>query len=347
MSRLIAHRWIAAVAIVGLFVGIPGSRVANASATKAKVKVIAIAAPALATDYGWNQQGVQAARATARAFGAKAVVDTGIGYDNTEAVLRRLATGGASFIIAHASGFNTIAPRIARQYKVPIISYDAPQNRVPGLVADIETSSQQGAYLAGVLAARTTKTGTLGIVISAADTNWYKQSGGYIAGARSVRPKVKILFAQIGPAGYEDAPGAKRVTKTVIAGGADVIFGMGDGSSFGYLQAIGTAKVGHKVWFIDVIGNKSKIDRNHVLLSSVLWNFTPTFKHAVRDINNGTFGTHNYNLNAQTGIHLLKTRYITSGVWNELTRDRALINAGKIHIPLTDKESKVKKLLGK
>ena len=101
-------------------------------------------------------------------------------------MLRQLAQSGAELIIAHASGYDTIAQRIAQQYKVPMITYDVPTQLVKGLVSNITTSSQQGAYLAGILAAKTTKTAQVGIVISAADTNWYKMSGGFAAGVRSI-----------------------------------------------------------------------------------------------------------------------------------------------------------------
>ncbi|MGH2442622.1 MAG: BMP family ABC transporter substrate-binding protein [Chloroflexota bacterium] len=319
--------------------------VARASIPKAKVTQIAIAAPEKASDYGWNQQGVRAARSVARQFHAKLVVNDGIGYNNTEAVLRRLATSGASFIIAQASGYSTIAPRIARQYHVPIICYDTPSNLIKGSMADIETASQQGSYLAGVLAAKYTKTGTLGIVISAGDVNWFKQSGGFIAGARSVKRHVKFLFSQIGPAAYDDAPGGKRVAQAVIAGGADVVFGMGDGASFGYLNAAENAHAGHKVWFIDVIGNKTPIDKHHVLLSSVMWNFVPVFRQAVRDINNGTYGTHDYYLTDKSGISLLHSRYITSRVWHLIERDRSRIAHGRILIPQLTTEAQVRALI--
>ena len=112
-----------------------------------------------------------------------------------------------------------------------------------------------------MLAALTTKTGTLGIVVSASDENWFKQSGGYCQGARSVNKSVKFKYGRIGQADYADAAGGRRITRAVIAGGADVVFGMGDGSSFGMLQAVETAKApagAKKVWFIDVIGDKSE-----------------------------------------------------------------------------------------
>jgi simple sugar transport system substrate-binding protein len=335
MSRRLATNWLIAVLISAALVAVPAGGVASATPLKAKVTQIGIATPEKTTDYGWNQQGVAGARAAAAAFGAKVVVSQGVGYNNTESVLRRLATGGANFIIAHASGYATVAPRIAQQYHVPIIVYDFPKTLVKGLVSDVETSSQQGSYLAGVVAASKTKTGTLGLILSAADPNWYKQSGGFIAGARSIKKHIKIIRAQIGPAGYDDAAGGKRVAQTVIAAGADVLFGMGDGSSFGYLNAVETAHASHKVWFIDVIGNKTPIDTHHVLLSSVLWDFAPTFKKIIGDINHGTFGTHIYNLTGSNGISLLKTPYIPTNVWNVVQRDRSAINAGTLHIPLT------------
>ena len=78
-----------------------------------------------------------------------------------------------------------------------------------------------GAYLAGILAARTTKTHKVGIVISASDDNWYKMSGGFAAGFRSVDKSSKIFFATVSPTGYDDAAGGKRVASSVIAQGAD------------------------------------------------------------------------------------------------------------------------------
>src|SRR5260370_7617463 len=134
------------------------------------------------------------------------------------------------------------------------MTYDIATEVVPGLVSNIPTSAQQGGYLAGILAAKTTKTKTVGIVISASDTNWYEMSGGFAAGVHSVNPKVKILFAEIGPAAYDDSAGGKRGAQTVISAGAAVVFAMGDGASFGYMQAISHSPVAPKVGYIAATG---------------------------------------------------------------------------------------------
>ena len=243
----------------------PGS--SPSAGTSAKVTKIAIAVPAKISDYGWNQQGVNAARTVAGASGAQLSVISDIGYDNTQSLLGQLARQHAQFIIAHASGYDTAAKQVAMQYHVPIMTYDIASELVPGLVSNITTSAQQGGYLAGILAASMTKTKTVGIVISASDTNWYEMSGGFAAGVHSVNRKVKIRFAEIGSAAYDDSAGGKRVAQTLISAGADVVFGMGDGASFGYLQAISNANVGHKVWYIGDIGSMAPIDTKHVLLS--------------------------------------------------------------------------------
>ncbi|HZR93446.1 MAG TPA: BMP family ABC transporter substrate-binding protein [Gaiellaceae bacterium] len=337
-------RVVAAAAALALVAG--GAAYAGTALQAGKVKVVAIATPAQTNDYGWNQQGVNGAKKAAAAFGAKVTAVTNIGYDKTDVVLRQLAKSGADFIIAHASGYDTVAERIAQQYKVPIMTYDIPTMLVKNYVSNITTESQQGSYLAGILAARMTKTHKVGIVISASDPNWYKMSGGFAAGVRSIDKTAKIVFATIGPAAYDDAAGGKRAANSVIAQGADVILTMGDGATFGYLQAIETAKVGHKVWMIGDIGNLAPIDKKHVFLSSVLWDFTNAYKAAIADINKGTYGTHGYDLTLKNGgISLLRTQYVPTSVWKEIGQAKAGIVAGKIKVPNVTTKSAVLQLI--
>jgi simple sugar transport system substrate-binding protein len=335
----------AVVAVVA--VGLAAAGAAYATGThSAKVTKIGFASPAKTSDYGWNQQGYNGAKAAAQRNGATLDAITNIGYDKTDVVLRQLIQKGANFIIPQASGYDTIAARLAKQYKVPMITYDVPTNLQKGLLSYVTTSSQEGAYLAGILAAKMTKTHKVGIVISAADDNWYKMSGGFAAGFRSVDKTSKIYFATVSPTGYDDAAGGKRVANSVIAQGADVLFTMGDNASFGYLQAIESAKVGHKVWMIGDIGDMTPIDKNHVFLSSVLWNFTGVFDQAVKDVNNGSYGTHGYNLSlANGGISLLKSKYIPASVWAQIQKAEARIKSGAIKIPVTHKAGDVQKLL--
>jgi simple sugar transport system substrate-binding protein len=350
----------AAVALLSVLVAACGSSSKSNSSTSAgastsgssttsassKVKTIAIATPAKTNDYGWNAQGVAGAKAAASSVGATVNVTSDIGYDKTPTVLRQIALNKPQLIIAHASGFDTAAQRIGQQYKIPTVTYDIPTMKSPGAVSNITTESQQASYLAGILAAHKTKTGKVGIIISASDSNWFKMAGGFAAGVHSVNPKTKIAFAEISSAGYDDSAGGKRVATSMIADGADVIFAMGDGASFGYLQAIETANPGHKVWFIGDIGDMTPIDKKGVFLSSVLWDFTGAYKQFIKEIDDGTFGQQGYDLTlANGGVSLLKTKYIPANVWSDIQAAQKKIVSGQINVPNYSKISQVKAAL--
>lgn len=308
-----------------------------------KVQTFAIVTPEKGSDYGWNQQSIEAAKKISKDRGLDVEVADNAGYEDVTPILREVATGGANFIIAQASGYNTTAPDVSVQTDVPSLIWDNPEAAQPGLVANAEAQGQGGGYLAGVLAAKTSKSGTVGIVISADDTNWNRMAGGFVKGAQSVNPDIKIRLAQIGQAGYADTAGGKRVTEQVIADGADVIFGMGDGSSFGMIQAVEAAD---GVMFIDVIGDKTKIDKQGILLSSVLWNFDVLFNQAIDDVDAGTFGDKNYALDLENkGISLLKTDQIDDAAWQEVEKARDAIVNGDVKVPETTKKSQVEDLI--
>src|SRR5215207_9405847 len=312
-------------------------------ASSAPISSFAIVAPEKGNDYGWNQQGVEAAEQVAADLGIEVEVADAAGYEDISPVLRELSTSGNEFIVAQASGYNTTAPDVAAQTGVPELVWDNPEANVPETSANAGIASQEGAYLAGVLAAKTSKSGNLGIVISADDTNWNKQAGGFVAGARSENPDVEIELAQIGQAGYADTAGGKRVTEAVIADGADVVFGMGDGSSFGMLQAVEAAD---GVTFIDVIGDKTPIDDQGVLLSTVLWSFDGLYEDAINDIGAGTFGEQGYELDLENGgISLLQTDLIDDETWSELEDIKQEIIDGEVKVPLTEEKSEVEDLI--
>ena len=104
-------------------------------ASAAELKALAIMMPEEPTDYGWNQQGFNAAKTVAAKYGLKFVPATGLGYGDVHAQLRELADDGASLIIAHAAGYNTAAPGCARvpcRWCVPSCSVRSHGCWVPG-----------------------------------------------------------------------------------------------------------------------------------------------------------------------------------------------------------------------
>ncbi len=300
-----------------------------------EIEQIGLVTPASQTNQGWDQQAVDALNAVAEEAGIEAVVAENAGYEDITPILRDLAAGGAGLIICHASGYQTVCPEFAREENVKVAVIENPGAVTEGLIADIETQAQEVAYLAGVLAGRTTQTGTVGVVVSGEPPTWNYMTVGFAEGLKATKADAKLLYSVIGEAAYDDAAGAKRVAEQQLAAGADVIFGMGDGASFGMIQAVEehNAEAGApRAWFIDVIGDKRE-EHGDVLLSSVLFDYTGIYRQMIEDIRNGTFGKV-YTLDVENGgVRLLDLPgEVAQEVKDEVERVRRDIVDGRVTV---------------
>ena len=117
-----------------------GGRIMAQDATPgagADVTQIALVTPGARTNQGWDQQGADAADAVAAELGITSAVAENGGYDDITPILRDLQAGGASLIICHASGYQTVCPEFANETKVPVAVIENPGAISPGLVSDI------------------------------------------------------------------------------------------------------------------------------------------------------------------------------------------------------------------
>lgn len=305
------------------------------AATGAKVQKVAIVLPASRTDHGWNQQGADNLTQVGKELGITVEVAENQGYDDITPVLKDLADKKFDLIVCHASGYQTQCPEFAEKSKVKVAIIENPPAAKPGLIADIETQAQEVAYLAGVLAGKLTKTGIVGDVVSGEPPTWNFMTVGFAEGLKASKPDAKFLYSVIGDAAYEDAAGAKRVTAAQLAAGADIIFGQGDGASFGMMQAIEehNTKGGNKALFIDVIGDKRDIDKNKILLTSVLFDYTGIYKDMIKAIENGTFGKV-YTMEVKNaGVRLLDLpSSVPADVIEAVNKAKDDIVAGKIKV---------------
>ncbi|HYJ13360.1 MAG TPA: BMP family ABC transporter substrate-binding protein, partial [Thermomicrobiales bacterium] len=274
-------RWIL-MTVVGVSASIlPGSLALPAVAQGVEVDRVAIVTPASRTNQGWDQQGVNNLESVGAELGITVDVVENAGYDDITPILNDLVDDGADLIVCHASGYQTVCPEFAQSTGVPVVVIENPGAVMPGLIADIETQGQEAAFLAGVVAGLETTTGTVAVVVSGEPPSWNYMTVGFAEGLHSVNPDATLIYQVIGDAAYDDAPNAKRVTESVIAAGADIVFGMGDGASFGMIQAINEANADREledaVQFIDVIGDKSGTDAGTYLLTSVLFDYTHAY----------------------------------------------------------------------
>ena len=112
-------------------------------------------------------------------------------------------------------------------------------------VTSHQWANEQAGFLAGVAAATTTETGTVGFLGAVAtDRGQEEYRAGFEAGVESIDPDIKILAAYLADFGYRqepyDAPeGARYVADLLYDAGADVIFHVAGRSGVGVLDAAG------------------------------------------------------------------------------------------------------------
>lgn len=307
-------------------------------AAQEEVDKVAIVTPASRSNQGWDQQGVDTLVAIGEERAIEVEVVENAGYDPITPILRDLADDEVDLIICHASGYQTECPEFAVAEGVPVVVTENPAAVMEGLVSDIETQAQEVAYLAGVMAASESRTNTIAIVVSGEPPTWNYMTAGFAQGVMDTNPDAEIIYSVIGEAAYDDSPNAKRVTETVIAAGADIVFGMGDGASFGMIQAIrehnADAENGAGVRFIDVIGDKSESEASEFLLTSVLFDYTGAYTTFIDDLEAGRFGSI-YTMDLENGgVRLLEPPIEVSEETMTLVEEATTgILEGRIEVP--------------
>ena len=183
-----------------------------------------------------------------------------------EQALRRLAETGANPIIMTGFAFGDVLNKVAPDYpdvKFGIIDMVVDQPNVQSVVF----TEEQGSYLAGVMAAMTSKTGTVGFIGGMDIPLIHKFECGYAQGFKSVKPDGKVLINYTGttPAAWNDPVKGGELAKAQKSQGADVIYAAAGGTGIGVLQA--AADEG--ILSIGVDSNQNHLHPGKVLTSMV------------------------------------------------------------------------------
>lgn len=141
---------------------------------------------------------------------------------------------GATVIVC--SGFamaETVAEKAPKYPKVKFILIDgevAVKN-----VTNVIYENQEGAFLAGVAAAYSTKSGKVAYVGGVQDVGSEKFQYGFTAGFKAVKPEGQVFVTYIGTANDKEA--AKKAGADMSARGSDVVFYVMGSAGMGMIEA--------------------------------------------------------------------------------------------------------------
>lgn len=163
-------------------------------------------------------------------------------------------------------------------------SLDFSAGDLPNVLSVLFNSSQSG-YLAGAAAAYYSKTDAIGFVGGKDSVVVNEFLVGYIEGARSVKPDIKVLTAYNGS--YTDTANAKSITEAQIADGADVVFQCAGGSGNGVLEACSEAE-GVQAIGVDADQSVTLAGTGYetTVMTSALKNLGNAFKNIITDYMN-------------------------------------------------------------
>jgi simple sugar transport system substrate-binding protein len=150
-----------------------------------------------------------------------------------------------------------------------------------------DSRTYEGAYMAGVVAGKMSKSGTLGVVGSIPIPEVIRNINSFTLGAQSVNPKVKVRVVWVNE--WFNPPKETEAAQSLIDGGADVLMQNTDSSA-----VLQTAEKNGKYafgWDSDMTAYGPKAH-----LASAVINWGPYYIKAVRDALDGkwTAGTGNH-----------------------------------------------------
>ncbi|WP_323009159.1 BMP family ABC transporter substrate-binding protein [Paracoccus sp. (in: a-proteobacteria)] len=183
-----------------------------------------------------------------------------------EQALRRLAQSGASPIVMTGFAFGEVLDKIALDYpdtRFVIIDMVVEQPNVQSVVF----TEEQGSYLAGVAAAKASKSGTVGFIGGMDIPLIHKFECGYAQGFKAANPQGKVIinFTGTTPAAWNDPVKGSELLRAQVSQGADVVYAAAGGTGIGVLQAAADAGV----LSIGVDSNQNHLHPGKVLTSMV------------------------------------------------------------------------------
>ncbi len=270
----------------------------NAADTSAAIPPafkVALLTPGPVSDQAWNggaYAGLQRIRDSTGAQISHIQTKTPAEFDEN---FRLYGEQGYALVIGHGFEYQDAAKRVAPDFAKTFYVTTSGTGTGPNL-AGLEFAFEDGAYLAGIIAGATSKTGVIGAIGGQEIPPVRRSFYAFEAGARSINKNVKVITSYVG--NWDDASAGKEQALAQIARGADVIFQNADAAGLGIFQAARESKT------VRVFGANS--DQTGVAPEVVLGSVVIDLPHALllvaREVRNGTFTPRIISLGMQTDV---------------------------------------------
>ena len=318
------RRWLKPLAMLVTFVLTLFALALPALAAALKIAMIL---PGPITDNDWNSVGYNGLQAAAKALGAEVSYVENVTDADAERLLRDFADRGYGLIFAHSFSFGDAALNAAEDYPNTIFMAGTAASLAPNL-GTYSNPDYQGAYLAGMLAAGTSKTAAIGWVGGMPAPNMLANLHAYEAGAKEIKPEIKVLHTFIGS--WFDPPKAKEAAIAQVEQGADVLSAQGVG--------VIDAALAKNVFALGAMTDQNFLGPKNVL-TSVTWDLGPLVTAVGQAVIDKTWKSENWSMGVSAGsvqladFHGLDSN-VDPAVIKAVNDKIAAIKAGTFEVPL-------------
>jgi basic membrane protein A len=261
-----------AVLASGLALGV--SSLAPLARAAAPLKVAGIHASPV--ENAWNSCLHAALQAAAKEGVIEYVFSEGVSGTDYPRAMREYAEQGIKLVIGESYAVEKEARQVAADYPETGFVLGSSGNEEGSNFGVFGTWNHDGAYLAGMLAGKMTKSNIVGAVgaIPIPEVNMLINAFG--EGVKAVNPEAKVLVSFIGT--FFDPPKAREAGLAQIDAGADVLFG----------ERIGTADAA-KERGIKAVGSLIDYTPRYpdTVFANALWGFRPILNAAIADVQAG------------------------------------------------------------
>lgn len=275
-----------------------------AATTAPKTIRIAVIMPSATNDAAFSQSMWSALQTVQSDLGGPSAVelaytDNLFNVPDAAAAIRDYASKGYDIVIAHGSQYGSSVQDIAPDFPNTTFAWGTDVNTfgMPNVYA-YTAAAEQGGYVNGVMAAKLTKSKTIGVTgpVEVGDAKTYID--GFVQGVASVDPSINVAKTWTGS--FSDVALMTAAAKTHIQAGADIL----TGSSQSVVGSIGAAKdAGNVLWF-GTQADQSSLAPNLVVASQV-YDWTAMLKDMITKHQAGTLGGSVYTLTlANNGLKI-------------------------------------------
>jgi len=261
---------------------------------------IAVVMPSAITDMAFSQSMWSALVAIQKEMGGESALvlkysENMYNVPDAAAAVRDYASQGFDVVIAHGSQYGSSVQEIAPDFPNVTFAWGTDVNTfgMPNVYA-YTAAAEQGGYVNGVLAAKLTKSKTIGVTgpVEVGDAKTYID--GFVQGVQSVNPGINISKTWTGS--FSDVALMAAAAKTHIANGADIL----TGSSQSVVGSIGAAKDNGKVLWFGTQSNQASLAPKLVVASQV-YDWVGMLKDIVAKHKSGVLGGVAYTLTLDNG----------------------------------------------